>query len=202
MAAKAKRKPKAEPAKRGRGRPTKLNATVIAQAKKLCELGATDGEISDILQIDPATFYRWRAKSTEFCDSIIAGKEAADARVERSLYHRALGYEHPAVKVFMPAGAEKPVYAPITERYPPDTGAAIFWLKNRQKERWKDKQDHEHSGPDGGPIKTEDVSGIDVARRLAHVLERARREIQDRSHLNGHGTDGAPEVDSEPRTSD
>jgi hypothetical protein len=28
---------------------------------------------------------------------------------------------------------------PYTERYPPDTAAAIFWLKNRQPKHWRDK---------------------------------------------------------------
>ena len=31
----------------------------------------------------------------------------------------------------MPAGAKKPIYAPYFEHVPPDTTAAIFWLKNR-----------------------------------------------------------------------
>ena len=30
-----------------------------------------------------------------------SGKQAADDRVEKSLYHRANGYSHPAVKIFM-----------------------------------------------------------------------------------------------------
>ena len=28
-----------------------------------------------------------------------------------------------------------------TEHYPPDTTAAIFWLKNRQPEKWRDKKE-------------------------------------------------------------
>jgi hypothetical protein len=35
------------------------------------------------------------------------------------------------VKIFMPAGAKKPVYAPYREHVPPDVTACIFWLKNR-----------------------------------------------------------------------
>ncbi|MNQ95572.1 hypothetical protein D3C85_1111360 [compost metagenome] len=30
--------------------------------------------------------------------------------------------------------------------YPPDAGAAMNWLKNRQGKKWRDKQDIEHSG--------------------------------------------------------
>jgi len=41
------------------------------------------------------------------------------------------GYTHEATKIFMPAGAEAPVYAPYTEHYPPDTHAASLWLRNR-----------------------------------------------------------------------
>lgn len=39
--------------------------------------------------------------------------------------------------------------------YPPDTTAAIFWLKNRQKDKWRDKVDHELTGKDGGAIQIE-----------------------------------------------
>jgi hypothetical protein len=47
-----------------------------------------------------------------FTGSPKLGKAEADNRVERSLYERANGYSYDAVKIFMPAGAKKPVYAP------------------------------------------------------------------------------------------
>jgi hypothetical protein len=46
----------------------------------------------------------------------------------------------------MPAGAAEPVYAKYREKMAPDTTACIFWLKNRRKDEWRDKLDHEHSG--------------------------------------------------------
>ena len=45
----------------------------------------------------------------------------------------------------MPAGAKKPVYAPYREHVPPDTTAAIFWLKNRKPSEWRDAWQVEHS---------------------------------------------------------
>jgi hypothetical protein len=33
---------------------------------------------------------------------------------------------------------------PYIERYPPDTTAAIFWLKNRRPKAWRDKHEMEH----------------------------------------------------------
>nr|WP_274537699.1 DUF2824 family protein [Escherichia coli] len=44
------------------------------------------------------------------------------------------------------------VETPLEKYYPPDTTAAIFWLKNRQKDKWRDKVDHELTGKDGGAI--------------------------------------------------
>ena len=47
-------------------------------------------------------------------------------RVKRSLYARAVGYNYETTKIFMPAGREKPVYAPYVEHVPPDVTACIF----------------------------------------------------------------------------
>ena len=43
--------------------------------------------------------------------------------------------------------------------------AAMFWLKTRAG--WRETSVTEHTGKDGGAIKTEDVTGIDLLR--AHI---------------------------------
>lgn len=134
------------------GRPTKFKKEFVQQAEKLCTLGATDQEVADFFDVDVRTIYRWKADNDAFCHALKAGKETADERVARSLYQRAIGYEQDEVKIFMPAGAEAPVYAPFRSKIAPDTTAAIFWLKNRRPEEWRDKREHEHSGPAGGAI--------------------------------------------------
>jgi hypothetical protein len=63
----------------------------------------------------------------------------------RSVYQRGVGYSYDAVKIFMPAGAKKPIYAPYVEHIPPDPAAGMFWLKNRQPDKWRDVQNIEHS---------------------------------------------------------
>ena len=40
----------------------------------------------------------------------------------------------------------------------------------------KPKQAHEHSGPDGGPIETRELSDLELARRIAFILETAARK--------------------------
>jgi hypothetical protein len=129
-----------------RGRPTLFSLQKSEQAYSLAQAGCTDQEMADELGISANTFYRWRNEHPEFREATRLGKEAADERVTRSLYHRALGYSHQAVKIFMPAGSTEPVYAPYTEHFPPDTQAASLWLRNRQPDKWRDKQDVEHSG--------------------------------------------------------
>lgn len=129
-----------------RGRPTDYTPEHATQARKLCELGATDEEIADFFEIDRATVYRWKHKFPDFCDALKAGKEVADERVARSLYQRAIGYRQDAVKIFMPAGAESPVYADYIENIAPDTTAAIFWLKNRRPDEWREKAEMKFTG--------------------------------------------------------
>jgi len=128
-------------------RPTDYSPEFCQEAVELCANGATDAELAEYFGVTDRTIYRWKAKYPEFCQALKTAKDAADERVERSLYHKAVGYSHEAVKIFMPAGAKEPVYAPYTEHVPPDTTAAIFWLKNRRAGDWRDKSEvhHKHS---------------------------------------------------------
>lgn len=149
------------------GRPSTYVPAYADTAKKLCELGATDIEVAEFFDVDVRTVYRWKGLHPEFCQALKAGKDAADDRVERSLYHRALGYSHDAVKIFV--HGEKEHVVPYVEHYPPDTTAAIFWLKNRRREQWRDKVDHELTGKDGGPINVK-TEGVELARRALYLL--------------------------------
>ncbi len=152
------------------GRPSSYQPEYAEQAGKLCLLGATDADLADFFEVSERTIYRWQIQFPEFCQALKVAKAEADDRVERSLYHKAVGYSHDAVKIFMPSGAEEPVHAPYREWVPPDTTAAIFWLKNRRKDQWRDRHDHEHTGKDGGPIETSDATETEIARRLAYLL--------------------------------
>lgn len=136
------------------GRPTKFKDEFIAQARKLCALGATDIEVADFLEVDVRTIYRWKADNAKFCQSLKTGKEIADDRVERSLYARANGFEHDEVDIRVIEG--KVIKVPIRKIYAPDTTAAIFWLKNRRPGDWRDKQDVALSGQ----VKFEKIESV------------------------------------------
>ena len=134
------------------GRPTKYKPEFIEQAKKLCALGATDIELADFFEVEVRTLYRWKGEHPEFCQSLKVGKDVADDRVERSLFSRATGYEHDEVDIRVIGGDI--VQTPVRKFYPPDTTAAIFWLKNRRGADWREKQDVQHSGTVDMTVRT------------------------------------------------
>ncbi|MGK7870776.1 hypothetical protein [Falsiroseomonas sp. E2-1-a20] len=123
------------------GRPSSYRPEFAEQAAKLCTLGATDIELADFFKVERTTIWRWSQVHAEFCNALKVGKDAADERVQRSLFAKAIGYTHDAVKVLQHDGA--PVIVPYREHVAPDTTAAIFWLKNRRPKEWRDKQDQD-----------------------------------------------------------
>lgn len=126
------------------GRPSKYKPEFADQARKLCLLGATDADMADFFDVSESTINNWKQEHPEFLESLKSGKMEADAAVAQSLYRRALGYEHDAIKIMAYEGHSwEHAY---TEKYAPDTTAAIFWLKNRRPDLWRDKQNIEHSG--------------------------------------------------------
>ena len=136
------------------GRPTKYQDTYPAQALKLCKLGATDKEIAAFFEVHVDTIDEWKRVHPSFSESLKEGKQLADAEVAHKLFHRATGYSHKAVKIVADAKTKEEHIVEFVEHYPPDTTAAIFWLKNRRPDLWRDKVDHGLSGPNGGPVET------------------------------------------------
>lgn len=131
-----------EPKKpRSVGRPSKYQAAFAGQARKLAALGTTDREIADFFEVDERTLYRWKNEHEEFCQALTLGKEGPDARVEQSLFQRAVGYSHDDVHISTYEG--KVTLTPIVKHYPPDATAIIFWLKNRRPDRWREKREEE-----------------------------------------------------------
>jgi hypothetical protein len=64
---------------------------------------------------------------------------SGDRRVEQSLYRRAVGYSYDTVKIMGYQGEY--THVPYVAHVPPDTTACIFWLKNRQRDLWRDRVD-------------------------------------------------------------
>jgi hypothetical protein len=147
---KAQPKPEARPSppaqdKHPGGAPSKYSPAYCDQVEKLCKLGATDKEIADFFEVDERTINNWKKEHPEFFQSVKRGKTLADANIADRLYQRAMGFEHESeeIKVVSLGSGEGSSIerVPVRKIYPPDATAAIFWLKNRQPDKWRDKKD-------------------------------------------------------------
>ena len=148
------------------GRPTKLDVKTIDQARKLCSLGATEAELAYFFEVSIGTIRNWRVMNSDFATAMALGKEHSDARVEQSLFARAVGFEHPAVKIFIDQRTGRTLEHHYTERFAPDTNACMFWLKNRKPEVWRDKFDLPAVPPEEGALIAQEA----VAKAMATVI--------------------------------
>jgi len=138
------------------GRPSDYKEEYNEQVVKLCRLGATDKEIADFFGVCEKTINNWKNEHPKFLQSIKEGKEYSDMKVADSLYNKALGgivKLEKAFKLREKGGGERIEMVEVDEYIIPDTTAAIFWLKNRKSDAWKDKSE-QHVKVDGSvPIQ-------------------------------------------------
>lgn len=161
------------PERRRPGRPHSYSPQFAERAKNLCMLGLNNKQVADSLGISWNTFHRWQREFPAFRDALCAGREQADATIAKSLFHRAKGYQHRAVKIFKPKGEEVSKVSYV-EHYPPDTAAAIHWLNVRaSKHGWKSKSEQALTGGDGGPVQIRSLNEMEAAQEVAFLLGRA-----------------------------
>lgn len=127
------------------GRPTTFKEEYIEQAYKLALLGLTDEEMASYFEVTVRSFYKWKQKYPRLIQALKDGKDNADQKVAQSLYKRALGYEDTDTK-FATFEGKITDQVEYTRRFPPDVTACIFWLKNRQRSKWQEKIEQQHSG--------------------------------------------------------
>lgn len=119
------------------GRPSIFSEIVAQKMVSLFEQGKTEDQVAKIIGVTTTTLRNWKSGKQAFLWSVNEAKLKADEMVEASLYHRAIGYSHPEEKVFCNQGV---VTTHMTEKhYPPEPTAAIYWLNNRNPNKWKSK---------------------------------------------------------------
>lgn len=128
------------------GRPTKFNDTVRKKILDLISAGKTETQICEILGISWPTLRNWKLANSEFFMAMREHKQEADEMVEASLWHRAVGYSHEAVKIFYDSKTGETVEHKYIEHHPPDVTAASLWLRNRKPKEWRDKQEVDFYG--------------------------------------------------------
>lgn len=113
--------------------------------------GTIDEDIARKLGVAYSTFREYVKKYPALAAALKRGKEVADVEVENALFKRAVGYTYDEVTregAIDPETGEKllVVTKVVTKEVQPDVTAQIFWLKNRRPDKWRDRQDINHSG--------------------------------------------------------
>jgi len=126
------------------GRPSKFQTLNLEQVKRMFLIGLTDVEICNILKISHTTLWNWCHEQPGFMETIKGWKDAADKRVEQSLYRKAKGYFQEEEQLFHHMGTI--TRATVNKYYPPDTMAIMYWLNNRQRLNWTQKPSPEEDG--------------------------------------------------------
>lgn len=152
------------------GQPTLYRPDYCTQAHNYCLLGATNEELGTFFDVTRRTIDNWIAAHPDFAVAVKSGRVAADARVARCLYERAIGWEQKVERTVLHQGREWVLKNVV--HYPPDVRACIFWLRNRQRDRWSDRR----------PPPADDSSDIAAELDAAYerlCLERAQSSSSD-----------------------
>lgn len=112
----------------------------------MAKYGLTDKQMADSLNITEQTINNWKSANTEFFESLKSIKAQSDVQVTESLFKRAIGYVYSETTQEVDHEGNLNISKIVTKQQAPDTTAQIFWLKNRQPDKWRDKQEIEHSG--------------------------------------------------------
>ena len=123
--------------------------------RRLAEEGLTDEEIATRSSLELSVYRRYKRHYPEFAEAIALGKASADYAVVRSLYKKATGYNVTLNKTYKlkrvdydpETGTKIREYEELATgadetHVPADLRAETFWLRNRQSDRWSEKQEH------------------------------------------------------------
>ena len=120
----------------------------LEQIKKWAENGLIGKQIANNIGINHTTLYDWMNKFPELAEAVRDGRKVMDEQVENSLLKRAMGYEYVEETWGKNHVGEMVIAKRVAKFQAPDVTAQMFWLKNRNPERWRDRVEvkNEHEG--------------------------------------------------------
>ena len=115
----------------------------------MARAGMIDEDMAKELGVAISTFYKWKNDHPEFKKALTIGKKEPDDAVAAALFLSATGQFYDEVTeikepFYDKKGTigERVVQTRTVRKYiPPHTTAGIFWMKNRDPDNWRDKQE-------------------------------------------------------------
>lgn len=148
--------------------------------------GATLQEFCRDMNIDDMTHYAWTRKS-EYSEAIKKAKadfrDSLEKNIVTSMAQAATGYEYEETSTEYGNAEGKPYVKKKTitkKRVQANVAAGIFLLTNIAPERWKNKQNTEHTGQidTGITFVVENEEQVDKLKRLAERRPRNESDNQ------------------------
>lgn len=191
---------KAEKAENKGGRPTKYKSEYVQIAGELCkQKGYTDKNLAAHFKVSETQLYVWKQKYPEFAEAIKKGKDSHDTEiVESCLLKRAKGYSFEETTKELrkdEEGVEQLVIVKIVTKHMPSSDVSkIFWLKNRNPDRWSDKKeiDHRIEGI------TKPLTEEELMERLEQVKEAGTGIDKKSIEGNGNGSGSGENANKSP----
>ena len=108
--------------------------------------GLTDAEIAEHMGIGLTTLKEWKKKYPTIATAVKKTKEMYDSEVVEALERAAIGYYVEEEEWRNKFNQKTREYELVLDKkfkkwIKPDPTSQIFWLKNRDKLHWRDKQD-------------------------------------------------------------
>lgn len=134
-------------------RPSKYSEAYSNEVVEFLARGHSLTAFAGEVGVAPHTLWNWCDEHPEFLQAVKKGRAKAVAFWERKLVN-------------------------LAETGKGNATAVIFGLKNRAPEDWSERQQIEHSGPDGGPIETNAEDPRKLAQAVVALLRQA--EVTDK----------------------
>jgi len=121
------------------GRPSKYDPKFCDQAIEYMKDGYSVTALAGHIGVARSTIFKWAEENEEFSDALKTAQALAAKFWEDRLRHVAMTGEGNAT-------------------------AAIFGVKNRSREEWRDKTETEVTGQDGGPLQIQEIKRVVVSQ--------------------------------------
>jgi hypothetical protein len=149
---------------RGTKKLGKWQTDISYRVYHLCLLGLTNQDLAIALGMSLSSMEKLMRTDEDVKAAALKARQIADSMVAKAIYKRATGfyYEDTHVSVIKDRDGEPTVITtPVRKYQHPDTGAAIFWLTNRQPEFWQNQLKVRHDGTVNVKHANMDLSDLD-----------------------------------------
>jgi hypothetical protein len=119
--------------------------TALDSVRMIAKRGLTDKEICESFGIPEALFAKWVRAYPSFRLALEEGRTEADTKVLKALHKAAVGYKLKTTHINITErnGRKIKKERTVETEVPGSVDAQKFWLTNRQKEFWKNRQSTE-----------------------------------------------------------